>query len=78
MGDKDGEQDTAEFLEDIKEAYRGSTQRVENRQGMSYWWNDDIAAKRHECLIKRRRATRMARNERITEEDKLEAKEAYT
>lgn len=33
---------------------------------MAYWWEDDIANARRECLTKRRRATRITKEEGTT------------
>lgn len=53
---------------------KGSGRR---KRTMAYWWNEEIAAIREECVRARRRMTRAMSRQGTSDEDRQQLKEAY-
>ncbi|KAG5878530.1 hypothetical protein JTB14_008935 [Gonioctena quinquepunctata] len=64
-------------VESLKEAYRSSTSQRDRNNKKSYWWNQDIAAKREECNQLRRQTSRALGRRDIPEQVKAQLKPNY-
>ncbi|XP_072390966.1 uncharacterized protein [Diabrotica undecimpunctata] len=63
---------SAEGLESIiRETMRNCINGVDEKRKMPYWWCEEIANKRKECIAIRRQATRAKGREEVTEASRM-------